>query len=231
VNNFPINDEATSYRQRNRNALDATKPSETSGKETAGYGQWSDLVHRIQIGQTDGMEELYQIFSKGIRFYFRRNTGAQEAEDRMHDAFLLTVQAIRRGELREPERLMGFVQTVAQRQVAAHIRGLINARQGTEIEWGGEICAGGGGPEQAAMLQEREELVKRILAELSDRDREVLTRFYLKEQSPSRICLEMALTQTQFRLMKSRAKARFGELGKKRVVGHRLLTAVFAGSW
>ena len=230
MNNFAINDEAASYRQRNGNALDAAKRSETSGKGTAGYGQWSDLVHRIQIGQTDGMEELYQIFSTGIRSYFRRNTGPQDAEDRMHDSFLLTVQAIRRGELREPERLMGFVHTVTQRQVAAHIRGLINARQGTEIEWGGEICAGGGGPEQAAIFQEREELAKRVLGELSDSDREVLIRFYLKEESPSQICMEMALTETQFRLLKSRAKARFGELGKKRVMSHRLLTAVFAGS-
>jgi hypothetical protein len=31
------------------------------------------------------------------------------------------------------------------------------------------------------------------------------------------ICVEMGLTETQFRLLKSRAKARFGELGKRRL--------------
>jgi DNA-directed RNA polymerase specialized sigma24 family protein len=77
-------------------------------------------------------------------------------------------------------------------------------------------------PEQAAIFREREDLIKKVLSELSDRDREILTRFYLKEQSESKICLEMVLTETQFRLLKSRAKARFGDLGKKKLVGRKL---------
>jgi len=39
----------------------------------------------------------------------------------VHDTFVIVVQAIRKGELREPERLMGFVRTVVRRQVAAQI--------------------------------------------------------------------------------------------------------------
>jgi len=56
-----------------------------------------------------------------------------------------------------------------------------------------------------------------VLGELGDKDREILTRFYLNEQTQPQICLEMELTITQFRLLKSRAKARFGELGRKRL--------------
>jgi RNA polymerase sigma-70 factor (ECF subfamily) len=37
----------------------------------------------------------------------------------------------------------------------------------------------------------------------------------LKEQSQGQICREMDLSETQFRLLKSRAKAKFGEIGKK----------------
>ena len=36
------------------------------------------------------------------------------------------------------------------------------------------------------------------------------------EQSAEDICRDLNLTETQFRLIKSRAKARFGELGKRR---------------
>jgi DNA-directed RNA polymerase specialized sigma subunit len=61
-----------------------------------------------------------------------------------------------------------------------------------------------------------------VLAELSERDREILTRFYVDEQGQEQICSEMALTETQFRLLKSRAKARFGELGKKKLVNKSL---------
>jgi len=49
------------------------------------------------------------------------------------------------------------------------------------------------------------------------RDREILTRFYLQEQTQEEICAEMNLSDTQFRLLKSRAKARFGELGRKKL--------------
>ena len=72
-------------------------------------------------------------------------------------------------------------------------------------------------PEENAMLRQRTELIEKVLSELADRDREVLTRFYLHEQSQEQICAEMGLTETQFRLLKSRAKARFGELGKKKL--------------
>jgi DNA-directed RNA polymerase specialized sigma24 family protein len=70
----------------------------------------------------------------------------------------------------------------------------------------------------------------KVLRGLSARDREVLTRFYLHEQSQEQICREMNLTGTQFRLMKSRAKARFGELGRRRLEKRNFLVRIFGGS-
>jgi putative toxin-antitoxin system antitoxin component (TIGR02293 family) len=51
--------------------------------------------------------------------------------------------------------------------------------------------------------------IDRVLATLSEKEREVLTRFYVEEQSPDRICREMDLSDREFRLIKSRAKSRF----------------------
>src|SRR5205823_3440220 len=85
------------------------------------YAGLVELVERIRSGQTDGMEDLYQMFSKGIRFYLCRQLGPQDLDDKIHDTFVVVVQAIRKGELREPQRLMGFVRTIVRRQVAAHI--------------------------------------------------------------------------------------------------------------
>jgi DNA-directed RNA polymerase specialized sigma24 family protein len=66
------------------------------------------------------------------------------------------------------------------------------------------------------MERQNVDLAMRVLTSLPWRDREVLMRFYLKEQSPRQICRDMGLTQTQFRLTKSRAKARFTELARAR---------------
>ena len=61
-------------------------------------------------------------------------------------------------------------------------------------------------------------LILAVLERMSARDREILSRFYLCEQPQEQICEAMDLTDTQFRLLKSRAKARFGQIGRKKVV-------------
>ena len=191
------------------------------------YDGLAVLVERIRSGETDGMEELYQLFLKGIRFYLCRQLGSQELDDKVHDTFVVVVQAIRRGELREPERLMGFVRTIVRRQVAAHIDRAVHLRkEQIDVDSGLRIIDPNTNPEETAMFHQRVELIQRVLSELGDRDREILERFYLREQGQDQICSEMDLTETQFRLLKSRAKARFGELGKKRLA-HRALSAVF----
>jgi RNA polymerase sigma-70 factor (ECF subfamily) len=181
--------------------------------------QWTDLVQRIREGDENGLEELYRVFSRGIRFYICRQLGPQELDDRVHDTFLIVVQAIQKGELREPERLMGFVRTIVRRQVAAQIDQTIHQRRDTvELDGGMRIADDCRNPEQAAIIRERTELARRVLRTISPRDREILTRFYLLEESQEQICQDMNLSDTQFRLLKSRAKARFGELGKKKMV-------------
>jgi RNA polymerase sigma factor (sigma-70 family) len=178
---------------------------------------WSGLVEQIRIGDQSALEQMYRIFSTGVRFYLCRQLGPQDLDDRVHDVFLIIVQSIQKGELREPERLMGYVRTIVRRQVAAQIDDNVKARHNqAELDFGMTLSDHHPNPERCAIEHESEELAMRILNSLPKRDREVLARFYLEEQPPDRICREMGLTETQFRLVKSRAKARFGELGKTR---------------
>jgi RNA polymerase sigma-70 factor (ECF subfamily) len=180
--------------------------------------KWQELVERIQRGEEAGMEELYRMFGRGIRYYLCRQLGHQELDDKVHDTFLIVVHAIRRGELREPDRLMGFVRTVVRRQVAAHIDEVVHSRRDeANLDVGVQVPDRRHNPEQSADFREKVELMRGVLMCLSERDREILTRFYLDEQSQEQICREMNLSETQFRLLKSRAKARFGEIGKRRL--------------
>jgi RNA polymerase sigma-70 factor (ECF subfamily) len=177
-----------------------------------------ELVARIQADDTRALEDLYRIFARGIKYQICRQLGPQDLEDKVHDCFLIVVQAIRKGELREPDRLMGFVRTVVRRQIAAYIEAVIQARrQMTDLETGRIVADFGRDPENCIMDQEEEELAYRVLKGISRRDREILIRFYLREEPQDLICEKMNLTETQFRLLKSRAKARFGELGKRRL--------------
>jgi RNA polymerase sigma factor (sigma-70 family) len=171
-----------------------TGEPECSGPEAASYENLVDLVERIHNGTTDGMEELYRMFSKGVRFYLCRQLGPQEIDDKVHDTFLVVVQAIRKGELREPERLMGFVRTIVRRQVAAHIdRAVAFRRDHVDAEASFRVADPHENPEDCAIFRERTVLLRRVLEELLPRDAEILTRFYLYEQSQDLICSQMGL--------------------------------------
>lgn len=72
-----------------------------------------------------------------------------------------------------------------------------------------------------SILLEREESrevlnsLREAMATLRVHEQEILIRFYLQQQCPRKICREMKITETQYRLLKSRAKAKFGAVGKK----------------
>jgi RNA polymerase sigma-70 factor, ECF subfamily len=175
--------------------------AEDSARAAAVYADWSDLFGRVRSGETDGMDELYRLLSKGVRFYMIRHLGTVEVDDAVHDTLLDTAFAIRQGELREPERLMGFVHAAALRHTEAHLKKGERKRRFRRLRRED--------PAEAAAFDQKTEFIVQVLAAISDRDREILTRFYLYEQDQDQICKEMGLTEAQFRLLKASVRSRF----------------------
>lgn len=186
--------------------------------------QWTPLVDGVRAGDSAAIEQLYRLLARGIRFFLCRHLGPQDLDDRVHDTFLIIVKSIQNGGLREPERLLGFVRTIVRRQIAAYIEESVLARrEHAELEFGGRVADHRHDPEQRLMREQRVQLMLQVLRSIAPRDREILTRFYLYEQTQEQICEEMGLTETQFRLLKSRAKARFAELGRRRLIASPIL--------
>jgi RNA polymerase sigma-70 factor, ECF subfamily len=194
------------------------RPIKAEPSDEAAEQSWGALVGRMRAGDPTAMEDLYRAFAAGVRFQLWRQLGPQDLDDNMHDVFLAVTDSIHRGELREPDRLMGYVRTVVRRHVAGCIeRAARKRRKHTGLDSGMALTDNHPDPELHAMSRQRAELAHSILNAIPKRDRDVLIRFYLKEQTVGQICCEMDLTETQFRLIKWRAKARFGELGKSRL--------------
>jgi len=193
-------------------------PDSSDTRQASSEPAWAELVDKIKQNDAAGLEELYRVFSRGVRFYFCRQLGPQDVDDRVHDAFITVAQAIQRGDVREPDRLMGYVRTIVSRRIAAQIEENVHSRKREiDLDWGLAVHDGGRNPEQAAIQSQNEDIARKMLKSITPRDREILMRFYLEEQTADQICGEMGLTETQFRLLKSRAKARFGALGKRKV--------------
>jgi RNA polymerase sigma-70 factor, ECF subfamily len=170
-------------------------------------GAWAEVVRKIRAGDAAGIEDLYRALSDGVRASLIELVGAQSAEDWLHEILIVVLEAVRGGQLREPDRLMGFVRTVAKRSVVAHIRNATAQRRRFVPE--AEVQAPSKqSPDAGIAERERIEKIRNVLRSLSARDREILERFYFKEQAAEQICGEMRLTVTQFRLYKSRAIAK-----------------------
>ena len=206
-----------------RNLLTGRRISASSGIDQSQMPDqpgpdWKIVVEQIRAGEPPGEEDLYRNLATGARLFLQRRLGTQDVEDLVHDLFVIVVETIRRGDLREPERLMGFVRTVLHRQLSLGISRMIHKRETSiNLESAADLTAAEPTPEQRAAAYQKAAIMKQVLRKMSAPDREVLTRFYLREESPERIRMEMGLTETQFNLLKSRAKARLTELVQRKL--------------
>ena len=175
---------------------------------------WAELVARVQIGDAGSVEELYKAVSNSARGALFRSIDPQSVDDHVHEIMVIVLEAIRAGEIRDPSCLMSFIKTVTHRRVSLHIRGaMLRRRRLVSIESAPDPAAPfNQSPEARVALREKVDGVRRVIASLPARDREILTRFYYREQDAERICREMSLTANQFRLSKSRAIAKCGSL-------------------
>jgi RNA polymerase sigma factor (sigma-70 family) len=162
------------------------------------------------------MEDLYAAIVASAPVLRRTSPGRPEShEDDVHEILVIVIEAIQRGELREPARLMGFVRTIVRRRAVAHIRGNIADRR--RFQPGADAARSREpSPEERFARRERLDWVLKLLRA---RDRDILVRFYFEGQRPDQICQEMRLTRTQFRLYKSRALAQCFELSRWRWTG------------
>jgi RNA polymerase sigma-70 factor, ECF subfamily len=178
-----------------------------------------DLVRRIVSGEPAAEAELVQRFSRALSFLLQRLTRDEAAaEDLYQETFRLVIEKVRRGELREPERLPGFVSSLAKNLFLGSAR-----RGGRRQKWHGDAEATETAPDPAPgqlaslLARERAATVRRVLAELkNDRDREILSRYYIADEPKESICRDLELSDLHFNRVLFRARQRCRELFEKR---------------
>jgi RNA polymerase sigma-70 factor (ECF subfamily) len=182
------------------------------------YEAEASLVARLLNGDIVAMAELHQLVDNGFRFSLALRVGFQDLEDSLHDAFIEVLRSIQRNELHDPRRLMGFIRIVIHRMgVSRRSRHAQDRHENVQLDESSVIREPRNNPEKNLIARQRENLIPVVLELMSSRDREVLNRFYVQEQTEKCICAEMKMSPVQFRLLKSRAKDRFGDLGRQKL--------------
>lgn len=180
---------------------------------------WANWVWQISLGNADAEEELFRRYKDGVAIIIGsivRNESV--TEDLSQDTFRISLEKIREGDVREPERLSGFICGVARNIALGYVRrmrrltnreGIIDAEQIRDPQ-----------PDQYEQLwrKERTEIVRQLIGEIKiERDREVLNRYYIDEEDKDQICADLGLTSNHFNSVVFRALKRYKELYIKRI--------------
>lgn len=156
----------------------------------------------------------------GLRAQLARVAGSAElASDLLQDAVVTALQKLNAGEITDPQHLDGYIYRVALNHLRNHRR---KDRSHTVDSQGVATALGLGEsethrPTESLEADQWAEVVKRLLQEVSPvRDRVLLVRFYLQEETKEELCREFGLTEQHFNRVIHRARDRFRELLRRR---------------
>ena len=168
------------------------------------------------ISQGDKFAEgvLYKKYFKSTLYLLERKTGDPElAQDLCHEAFCVLLERLRSSPLDDPEKLLGFLHSIAINLQIADFRK--NRRRNTVTDQ--TIIDVVADPSQnlyRQLLQERTgQAVRQVIASMDNpRDKKLLYGFYIQEKEKAEICDELQLSLRHFDKVLYRAKQRFRDL-------------------
>jgi RNA polymerase sigma-70 factor (ECF subfamily) len=174
-----------------------------------------ELVRRIRSGDAAAEEELVRRYSRGLLFHLRRTAGDPDLADDLHqETFRVVLERLRGEGIGEPERLAGFILGIGRNLFLGGWRKRSRRGEGTSLE-AIEADPPDPVPDQLDRVLKEEEILKvrRLIGELgTDRDRQILFRFYVAEEGKERICADLGLDSLHFNRVLVRARQRFKEL-------------------
>jgi RNA polymerase sigma-70 factor (ECF subfamily) len=178
-----------------------------------------DIVRRITAGDSAAEDEVVRRYERGVAIIIDNVVRNQSAtEDLSQETFRIVLEKLRRGDLRQPERLSGFVCGVARNAAIDYIRRAKRSDLREEILDGEHIPDPAPNQLDQMLARERSEMVRQVIGELNvERDREVLFRYYVAEEDKNKICSDLGITRIQFNNIIYRALARFKELYVRKV--------------
>ena len=177
-----------------------------------------DLVERIRAGDSRAENELVLRYSRGVLFLLRRMTRDPTLADDLHqDTFQVVLQRLRGAGIDDPARVSGFIRATARNLFIGEVRKRERRRTDRVGEHSGDVADPTPGPLTRVLRDEEASLVRRVISELgTERDRQLLFRFYVAEHDKSLICAELGLTSLHFNRVLHRARQRFKELLESR---------------
>lgn len=172
------------------------------------------LVARISAGDRFAESELVRLFSGRIRSLLRfRVANPDEAQDLFQDVILSAIENLRKGQLREPDRLPAYLATIARNVSSDWVRQKMRTRALEQDELdASQAISLAAGPEAASMDREQQLQMDLAMSELDATDRRILTLTLVESEKPGRIATLLGLDPALVRQRKCRAIQKIADL-------------------
>jgi RNA polymerase sigma-70 factor (ECF subfamily) len=173
-----------------------------------------ELVERIRAGERAIEDALVLQYSRGVQFAISQSVSdGSVVEDLYQECFRMVLEKVRAGEVHDPDRLSGFICSLARNIVIEYFRK--TSRREIYHASTDERAVPSREPSQldALLRDEKGTLARRVLDALpSDRDRSVLYRFYIAEDDREEICADLGIETTLLSQILCRARQRYKTL-------------------
>lgn len=168
------------------------------------------------LGDAERVEEL----RRGVLLVLRRQLRDPAlAEDLCSEAFRIVLERLAREPLEDPQKLPAFLAQTARNLAIGELRRSGRRRTVTGEEEAIAGRADDGAHDGAAGVEDAQRAiaVKQVLAEIrAPRDRELLVRYYLRDEDKATLCAHFRLTEEHFHRVIHRARERFRNLIERR---------------
>ncbi len=175
------------------------------------------VIDEMSQRQFDEAALAQQYRKRLVAMLTRLTKDPDRAEDLAQDALIIVINKLREGGIREPEKLSAYIYSTARFLYFGWLRKKDNKVELTDNLENFETSAPT--PENTLEMDETAREVAISIEQLNiPRDREILTRSYIREQSKEEICNALLLSAEHFDRVISRARKRL-----HKVVSNRLM--------
>jgi RNA polymerase sigma-70 factor (ECF subfamily) len=162
----------------------------------------ADLARQISGGNDREAEaELFRRMAPRIRLYgLRHLRDPQAAEDLTQEVLIITLEAVRAGRLREPEKLASFVLGTCRMTVLGFLRSL-QRRDLLMEQYAADLLAQVSTPMPSLDRQK----LARCIQNLTERERAVIVMSFYDEQTGADVASFLGVSEANVRVIRHRA--------------------------
>jgi RNA polymerase sigma-70 factor (ECF subfamily) len=168
-------------------------------------------LERLQRGDAGTERHFAAYFGELIQLKLRARLSSKEAiEDVTQETFVRVLALVRAKDgIRQPERLGALVNSVCNYVLLEHYRSQRSTDSRLDDESEEALVDERISISGLLAVDETEQIVRRILGELSERDRHLLQAVLLEERDKDEVCAELGLSRDYLRVLVHRAKQSF----------------------